>query len=114
MFEKVNPQHPDKVADRIAGAFVDLAYKREKLPRVAVEVLVGHEVCHVIAESSVEFSMEDACSIVERITGDRLYTDLLCVPQDKHLADNQQKKLHCRYNNVTAKVTLLTKKNSTH
>ena len=26
MFEKVNPAHPDKVADRIAGAMVDLAY----------------------------------------------------------------------------------------
>ena len=26
MFEKVNPAHPDKVADRIAGALVDLAY----------------------------------------------------------------------------------------
>ena len=27
MTEKVNPAHPDKVADRIAGAIVDLAYK---------------------------------------------------------------------------------------
>lgn len=26
MFEKVNPSHPDKIADRIAGAFVDYAY----------------------------------------------------------------------------------------
>lgn len=25
MFEKVNPSHPDKVADRIAGAIVDIA-----------------------------------------------------------------------------------------
>lgn len=25
MFEKVNPAHPDKIADRIAGALVDLA-----------------------------------------------------------------------------------------
>ena len=25
-FEKVNPAHPDKIADRIAGAIVDLAY----------------------------------------------------------------------------------------
>lgn len=24
MFEKVNPSHPDKMADRIAGAIVDL------------------------------------------------------------------------------------------
>ena len=26
MFEKVNPSHPDKIADRIAGALVDYAY----------------------------------------------------------------------------------------
>ena len=38
MFEKVNPGHPDKVADRIAGAIVDLAYKLQESPRVAVEV----------------------------------------------------------------------------
>lgn len=28
MIEKVNPCHPDKIADRIAGAIVDLAYKK--------------------------------------------------------------------------------------
>ena len=33
MFEKVNPSHPDKVADRIAGAIVDLAYKKTKTRR---------------------------------------------------------------------------------
>ena len=26
MFEKVNPSHPDKLCDRIAGAIVDMAY----------------------------------------------------------------------------------------
>ena len=36
MFEKVNPSHPDKLADRIAGAIVDLAYKNEKSPKIAV------------------------------------------------------------------------------
>ena len=40
MFEKVNPCHPDKVADRIAGAIVDLAYTKNKNPKVAVEVLL--------------------------------------------------------------------------
>ena len=29
MFEKVNPSHPDKLCDRIAGAIVDLAYELE-------------------------------------------------------------------------------------
>ena len=31
-FEKVNPCHPDKVADRIAGAIVDLAYSKNNNP----------------------------------------------------------------------------------
>ena len=51
MFEKVNPCHPDKVADRIAGALVDAAYRKEENPRIAVEVLIGHGVCHIIAEA---------------------------------------------------------------
>ena len=42
MFEKVNPSHPDKLADRIAGAIVDLAYRDDLNPKVAVEVLLGH------------------------------------------------------------------------
>ena len=29
MFEKANPAHVDKIADRIAGAIVDLAYGME-------------------------------------------------------------------------------------
>ena len=58
MFEKVNPSHPDKVADRIAGALVDLAYKKEKNPRIAVEVLIGHGICHIVAETSVELSIQ--------------------------------------------------------
>ncbi len=33
MFEKVNLSHPDKVADRVAGAIVDLAYQRQHTPR---------------------------------------------------------------------------------
>ena len=51
MFEKVNPSHPDKVADRIAGAMVDLAYEKQTDPKIAVEVLIGHGVCHIIAET---------------------------------------------------------------
>lgn len=36
MYEKVNPAHPDKVADRIAGAIVDLAYQKDENPKIAV------------------------------------------------------------------------------
>ena len=52
MFEKVNPSHPDKVADRIAGAIVDIAYAKNKNPKIAVEVLLGHGKCFIISESS--------------------------------------------------------------
>ena len=44
MIEKVNPMHPDKIADRIAGAIVDIAYASEENPKIAVEVLIGHGV----------------------------------------------------------------------
>ena len=40
MIEKVNPSHPDKVADRIAGAIVDLAYAKEENPKIAVEMCI--------------------------------------------------------------------------
>ncbi|HHX69327.1 MAG TPA: methionine adenosyltransferase, partial [Gallicola sp.] len=42
MIEKVNKYHPDKVADRIAGALVDYCYTIEERPKCAFEVLLGH------------------------------------------------------------------------
>ena len=59
MFEKVNPSHPDKIADRIAGALVDYAYaisnKEEGIdPKIAIEVLIGHGNCFIIEESSLK------------------------------------------------------------
>ena len=59
MIEKVNPSHPDKVADRIAGAIVDLGYKKQKNPKIAVEVLIGHNNCSVIIETSVNYSKKE-------------------------------------------------------
>ena len=59
MIEKVNPAHPDKVADRIAGAIVDLAYKAQENPKCAVEVLIGHGQCHVIIETSAPIDKEN-------------------------------------------------------
>lgn len=100
MFEKVNPSHPDKVADRIAGALVDLAYAREHDPRIAVEVLIGHGVCHIIAETSVHISDEEAAAVVHRIAGDRILSDYVEFPQDAHLADNQTDGVHCGDNGI--------------
>ena len=89
MYEKVNPQHPDKIADRIAGAIVDLAYAKEKDPRVAVEVLLGHEVCHIMAETSVHFDISEIANIVKRLAP-KLTVDYLEVKQDPILAENQR------------------------
>lgn len=100
MYEKVNPSHPDKVADRIAGAMVDLAYSREENPRVAVEVLIGHAYCYIIAESSVDFSFEDVLPIVERIAGKGIVTRLLSKQQDSHLASNQVGAFRCGDNGI--------------
>lgn len=99
MFEKVNPAHPDKVADRIAGAIVDAAYRKEKNPRIAVEVLIGHGVCHIIAETSVHIAQDEADAIVKRIGGN-LHTDYAEVPQDGHLADNQANGIRCGDNGI--------------
>lgn len=101
MFEKVNPAHPDKIADRIAGAIVDLAYEKEKDPRIAVEVLIGHGRCHIIAESSVKITKREAADIVRRITHKTgIKLDLQLVPQDRHLAKNQKYGLRCGDNGI--------------
>lgn len=105
MFEKVNPSHPDKVADRIAGAVVDLAYKQDDNPRIAVEVLIGHGKCHIIAESSVYIDKADVKLAVKRIAGN-IDVDYVEVPQDKHLADNQEGQIRCGDNGIFKGVPL--------
>lgn len=105
MIEKVNPSHPDKVADRIAGAIVDLAYKKNENPKIAVEVLLGHGECTIIIESSETFDYKDIKSAVNRIAGDmELY--LTVTPQDKHLARNQAEQVRCGDNGIFKGVPL--------
>lgn len=99
MYEKVNPAHPDKIADRIAGALVDLAYAQKPDPRIAVEVLLGHRVCHIIAETSTHLSAVDVQSIVQRIAGN-LALDYTEVVQDVHLSDNQRNGIRCGDNGI--------------
>lgn len=105
MFEKVNPSHPDKVADRIAGAIVDLAYKQDDNPRIAVEVLIGHGKCHIIAESSVYIDKNDIKLAIKRIAGN-VDVDYVEVPQDKHLANNQEGQIRCGDNGIFKGVPL--------
>ena len=125
MFEKVNPSHPDKVADRIAGAIVDLCYTKSRNrwsnessakldlstaegrqrwaqanPKVACEVLIGHGECNIKVETSELISAEDIEAIVSRIAGEGIETRALIVPQDIHLAANQQHGVRCGDNGI--------------
>ena len=100
MFEKVSPSHPDKLADRIAGAIVDLAYTKAKNPRIATEVLLGHGECNIQVETSEQISAEDIEAIVSRIAGEDIETRALIVPQDIHLAANQQHGVRCGDNGI--------------
>lgn len=99
MFEKVNPAHPDKLADRIAGAIVDAAYRREDNPKVAVEVLLGHGMCHIIAETSVHIPKGEVTDIVRRIAGN-VKISVQEVPQDGHLSKNQSDGFRCGDNGI--------------
>ncbi len=100
MFEKVNPSHPDKLADRIAGALVDYAYTLEKNPRIAVEVLIGHGACNIIAETSVRIPPDFVEETVERIAGANIVSNYVEVPQDPHLAANQSTSIRCGDNGI--------------
>lgn len=99
MFEKVNPSHPDKIADRIAGAMVDEAYRRSDRPKVAVEVLIGHGLCYVFNETDTPLDPEFVDSTVKKIGGDLTVTyHEYC--QDKHLSANQKGEVRCGDNGI--------------
>ena len=102
MFEKVNPKHPDKIADRIAGAIVDLAYKQKEDPKIAVEVLIGHGECNIIIECDNDLTLSDVAiqKIVNRISESEPKLNLKVVPQDVHLAANQNDSLKCGDNGI--------------
>ena len=99
MFEKVNPSHPDKLCDRIAGAIVDMAYAAVPDPRIAVEVLLGHGICHIIAETDISLPLYEIEAVVERIAG-KVAVDYVEVAQDSHLARNQEQGFRCGDNGI--------------
>ena len=105
MIEKVNPSHPDKIADRIAGAIVDLAYLKSNNPKIAVEVLIGHGTCHIIIETSEHFKTNEIDKIVNRIAGN-IKLDLQIVKQDILLSNNQKGKIRCGDNGIFKGVPL--------
>lgn len=105
MTEKVNPSHPDKIADRIAGSLVDLAYAKSQNPKIAVEVLIGHGWCHIIAETSEHFTQAEITAKVTSIAG-KIKIDYKEYKQDPHLSDNQQNGIKCGDNGIFKGVPL--------
>ncbi|MCX4313919.1 MAG: S-adenosylmethionine synthetase [Clostridia bacterium] len=99
MIEKVNPRHPDKIADRIAGALVDMAYMKDRNPKIAVEVLIGHGKAHIIVESSVVLRTDEIHKAVWRIAG-TIAVDYVRHNQDAALAENQRCELRCGDNGI--------------
>ncbi len=99
MFEKVNPSHPDKLADRIAGAIVDIAYSLAPDPRIAVEVLLGHGVCKIITETDIVLPLYEVDAAVDRIAG-KTAVEYFEVTQDGHLAENQINGFRCGDNGI--------------
>lgn len=104
--------HPDKIADRIAGAIVDIAYEVQESPKVAAEVLIGHGECTIIIESSVDFNdpglKREVIRAVERIAKEDVEVSIKCVPQDVNLANNQTERLRCGDNGIFKGVPVTT------
>lgn len=107
MIEKVNPSHPDKIADRIAGAIVDLAYTKQNDPKIAVEVLIGHGKCNIIIETSETITIDEIQPIVDRIAG-KQRIELIVVPQDNKLSRNQKEEIKCGDNGIFKGIPLRT------
>lgn len=100
MFEKVNKYHPDKVADRIGGAIVDLAYSKCEKPIIAGEVSLGHGKCFIVIETNVKFKKTEIQKIVNRISQSHPKLYLTIVQQDQHLAKNQEQEVKCGDNGI--------------
>lgn len=115
MIEKCNPSHPDKIADRIAGAIVDLAYNKNENPKMAVEVLIGHGECLIIIESNIEMINNNYTTNYETEIYDIVYRILktkdirikiVCTKQDEILAKNQENEIKCGDNGIFKGVPL--------
>lgn len=104
MFEKVNTFHPDKVADRVAGAITDIAYQYDN-PKIATEVLIGHGTAQIIIETSLTDEQLNSTHVLEvmrricpGIKSEAI--NIRIVAQESHLAANQQGKIRCGDNGI--------------
>ena len=84
-----------------------MAYEIVDNPRIAVEVLIGHGKCHIIAETSVNLKLEEVEKAVKRISQeDNIIIDSVEVPQDVNLANNQSGRIKCGDNGIFKGVPL--------
>lgn len=74
--------------------------QKKKNPRIAVEVLIGHGYCTIIAESSVKLDESEVFKAVIRIAKTKVAIKFIQVPQDVHLANNQKEHLRCGDNGI--------------
>ena len=61
--------------------------------------MIGHGKCHIINETSVHIPLQQVKEVVKRIAGN-VQVDYVEVPQDIHLANNQQEKMRCGDNGI--------------
>lgn len=64
-----------------------------------MEVLIGHGICHIVAESSVHIPVTDILDAASRIAGD-VVVDYHEVAQDPLLAENQAEEFRCGDNGI--------------
>jgi len=100
MIEKVNPSHPDKIADRIAGALVDYCYTKSDRPKCAFEVLIGHKKAYIISETTVHIKINVVKDIIKRIAGSGFEVKYIETRQDPILNINQAKTIKCGDNGI--------------
>ena len=76
-----------------------LAYAKHPDPRIAVEVLLGHGICHIIVETDISLPVCEVNEAVERIAG-KVAVNYVEVSQDSHLARNQKSGFRCGDNGI--------------
>lgn len=77
--ECVSPGHPDKMADQISDAILDLCLKLDPNARVAIETMGGHGKIDVMGEITMTGKIllrENIYEIIGRITGENVITDI--------------------------------------
>ena len=99
-YERVNIYHPDKIADRISGAIVDLGYELSDFPKVAAEVMIGHGECFVIVQTTEDIKVKDIEKAIDRISPDPVKKIVRVYPQDKHLTNNQDGQVRAGDNGI--------------